>query len=237
MQSIDDVFEEYCGRRKAILQALTNEVDKFFELCDPEKENLCLYGYPDGNWVVDLPAEEVPPEIPEPALGINFARDGMQRRDWLGLVAVHSDSWLIGLAFYKAARLNREQRDELFARINAMPTCYELVSGKVRPQGALNKKRPSSATPANKPPKRQEARHSSDEEEAPPEQPDEADGWEDGEGDPCPSCRRFYRVEEFWIACDYCDVWYCGKCAKMTQAKAERVKSWKCPKCLGMQSS
>jgi hypothetical protein len=24
-----------------------------------------------------LPAEEVPPEIPEPALGINFARDGM----------------------------------------------------------------------------------------------------------------------------------------------------------------
>jgi len=25
-----------------------------------------------------LPAEEVPPELPEPALGINFARDGMQ---------------------------------------------------------------------------------------------------------------------------------------------------------------
>jgi Alfin len=59
---------------------------------------------------VDLPAEEVPPEMPEPALGINFARDGMQRRDWLSLVAVHSDSWLLGLAFYQAARLNREQR-------------------------------------------------------------------------------------------------------------------------------
>lgn len=27
---------------------------------------------------VDLPADEVPPEVPEPALGINFARDGMQ---------------------------------------------------------------------------------------------------------------------------------------------------------------
>ena len=25
-----------------------------------------------------MPAEEVPPELPEPALGINFARDGMQ---------------------------------------------------------------------------------------------------------------------------------------------------------------
>jgi hypothetical protein len=29
---------------------------------------------------VQLPAEEVPPELPEPALGINFARDGMQAR-------------------------------------------------------------------------------------------------------------------------------------------------------------
>jgi len=39
---------------------------------------LCLYGNPDGTWDVQLPAEEVPPELPEPALGINFARDGMQ---------------------------------------------------------------------------------------------------------------------------------------------------------------
>lgn len=53
-------------------------VDKFFKQSDPERENLCLYGHQDGNWEVDLPAEEVPPELPEPALGINFARDGMQ---------------------------------------------------------------------------------------------------------------------------------------------------------------
>ena len=37
-------------------------------------------GDADGRWAVDLPAEEVPPEMPEPALGINFARDGMQRK-------------------------------------------------------------------------------------------------------------------------------------------------------------
>ena len=53
-------------------------VDKFFKESDPERENLCLYGHQDGSWEVDLPAEEVPPELPEPALGINFARDGMQ---------------------------------------------------------------------------------------------------------------------------------------------------------------
>ena len=59
---------------------------------------------------VALPAEEVPTELPEPALGINFARDGMNRRDWLALVAVHSDSWLLSVAFYYAARLNRNDR-------------------------------------------------------------------------------------------------------------------------------
>lgn len=75
-----------------------------------DKENLCLYGHPNETWEVTLPAEEVPPELPEPALGINFARDGMNRRDWLSLVAVHSDSWLLSVAFYLGARLNRNER-------------------------------------------------------------------------------------------------------------------------------
>lgn len=75
-----------------------------------EKENLCLYGHPDESWEVTLPAEEVPPELPEPALGINFARDGMNRKDWLSLVAVHSDCWLLSVAFYLGARLNRNER-------------------------------------------------------------------------------------------------------------------------------
>ena len=148
-------------------------VEEFHRQADPDRENLCLYGTNDGNWVVDLPAEEVPPEVPEPALGINFARDGMQvrpsgqvfehqrartvrlfpeqrfisglpehhlwlvcpalskklpvlqsvkrrgpkltlpclqRRDWLALVAVHSDTWLVSVAFYYGARLHREGR-------------------------------------------------------------------------------------------------------------------------------
>ena len=58
-------------------------------------------------------------------------------------------------------------------------------------------------------------------------------GWEEGDGDPCPQCGRLYRTDEFWIACDFCDTWYCGRCAKMTQAKAEKVKNWKCTGCGG----
>lgn len=79
-----------------------------------EKENLCLYGFPNEVWEVNLPAEEVPPELPEPALGINFARDGMQERDWLALVAVHSDSWLLSVAYYFGARFGFDKTDRYF---------------------------------------------------------------------------------------------------------------------------
>lgn len=118
-------------------------MEDFYAQCDPDKENLCLYGNPDGSWEVQLPAEEVPPELPEPALGINFARDGMQvrecethlslftraategipdsdpphptprrtqRKDWLALVAVHSDAWLMAVAFYYGAKFDGKER-------------------------------------------------------------------------------------------------------------------------------
>lgn len=84
MRTPEDVFSDFAGRRQGILTALTAEVDRFYDLCNPERENLCLYGNPDSSWEVDLPAEEVPPEMPEPALGINFARDGMQVRQVSG---------------------------------------------------------------------------------------------------------------------------------------------------------
>lgn len=80
---------------------------------------MCLYGLPNGSWEVSPPAEEVPPELPEPALGINFARDGMQRRDWLTLVAVHSDSWLISVAFFYGARLNGNDRYQFCSATHA----------------------------------------------------------------------------------------------------------------------
>ena len=124
-----------------------------------------LQGHSDGSWSVALPAEEVPPELPEPCLGmpsrlgsiimpcaassrfrsrvidaggwmapcicnlvvaeanfivltswtahgagINFARDGMVRKDWLALVAVHSDAWLMSVAFYYGAKLDASGR-------------------------------------------------------------------------------------------------------------------------------
>jgi hypothetical protein len=42
--------------------------------------------------------------------GVNFARDGMVRKDWLALVAVHSDAWLMSVAFYYGAKLDANAR-------------------------------------------------------------------------------------------------------------------------------
>lgn len=59
MRTADEIFTDWYNRRKGIVCALTTDSDKLFEACDPNKENLCLYGLPDGNWAVDTPADEV----------------------------------------------------------------------------------------------------------------------------------------------------------------------------------
>lgn len=254
MRSPEEVYQDWQARRQGILRALTSDVDRFYEQCDPARENLCLYGNPDGSWVVDLPAEEVPPEMPEPALGINFARDGMQKRDWLALVAVHSDTWLLSVAFYHGARLNKDGRDRLFELINEKPTCYEIVAGRVA--GAKKRTGPPAGAAAggSKPKLQHQPQHQPQHQQRAPmmaggsgrgaggrpngyedyddAEPDEGEGYRDGEGDPCPNCGRIYRQGDFWIACDFCDTWYDGKCVGMTQQKAERMGKWKCPKCL-----
>lgn len=115
-----------------------------------DKENLCLYGLPNEAWEVNLPVEEVPPELPEPALGINFARDGMAEKDWLSLVAVHSDSWLLAVAFYFGARFGfgkNERYEILFPfymhityrilygrRVLTHPFCYSFTHSKMNGQ-------------------------------------------------------------------------------------------------------
>ena len=100
-----------CGLTREIADQTSENI--FFFFC-AEKENLCLYGLPNETWEVNLPAEEVPPELPEPALGINFARDGMNEKDWLSLVAVHSDSWLLSVAFYFGARFSFDKESRYF---------------------------------------------------------------------------------------------------------------------------
>lgn len=227
--TVEEVFEDYRGRRAGMVKALTSDVEDFYNQCDPEKENLCLYGYPDESWEVNFPAEEVPPELPEPALGINFARDGMGRKDWLSLVAVHSDSWLFAVSFYYCARFNKQDRKRLFTMINELPTIYEVVSGRkpIKEKSAVingANKTKSSTKKQEKHPK-----------QAPTLAKEEDETFEEAEeeqGDTfCGACGAPYTGEEFWIACDICQKWFHGKCVKITAARAEHIKQYKCPSC------
>ncbi|CAI0419474.1 unnamed protein product, partial [Linum tenue] len=229
-RTVEEVFRDFKGRRAGLIKALTNDVEDFYHQCDPEKENLCLYGFPSEQWEVNLPAEEVPPELPEPALGINFARDGMQEKDWLSLVAVHSDAWLLSVAFYFGARFGFDKADRLFNMINEFPTIFEIVSGAVKKQSKVSS---MFTTPAFVKQRDSQVKYSR---MAQPKDDDEGldDDEEDEEehGDTlCGACGENYASDEFWICCDICEKWFHGKCVKITPARAEHIKQYKCPSC------
>lgn len=222
-----------------MIKALTTEVDQFYQLCDPEKENLCLYGLPNETWEVNLPAEEVPPELPEPALGINFARDGMEEKDWLSLVAVHSDSWLLSVAFYFGARFgfDKDARKRLFSMINGLPTIFEVVTGTAKKQTKERTAISSNKSNKSSKPSRQSEIKTS--KMAPPNEDDDSEGGDEGEEEDddehgntlCGACGDNYANDEFWICCDICEVWFHGKCVRITPARAEHIKQYKCPSC------
>ncbi|KAL1833373.1 hypothetical protein DCAR_0103459 [Daucus carota subsp. sativus] len=238
-RTVEEVFGDFKGRRAALIKALTTDVEKFYEECDPEKENLCLYGLPSEKWEVNLPVEEVPPELPEPALGINFARDGMAEKDWLSLVAVHSDTWLLSVAFYFGARFGfvKNERKRLFQMINELPTVFEVVTGKVEqpkdaPRSNGNKSKPNGSASRKSEPYPKAAKMSPPNEEVESDgDEDEAEAGEDEQATTCGSCGDDYAPDEFWICCDVCEKWFHGKCVKITPAKAEHIKQYKCPSC------
>ncbi|XP_075509950.1 PHD finger protein ALFIN-LIKE 5-like [Primulina tabacum] len=241
-RTVEEVFRDFKGRRGGLIKALTTDVEEFYQQCDPEKENLCLYGFPSEQWEVNLPAEEVPPELPEPALGINFARDGMQEKDWLSLVAVHSDAWLLAVAFYFGARFgfDKSDRKRLFNMINELPTVFEVVTGAAKKQ--QKEKSSVSNHSSNKSKSNPKMRASDASEKVLKLQTkDEEEGLDDEEEDEhgdtlCGACGENYASDEFWICCDLCEKWFHGKCVKITPARAEHIKQYKCPSCSNKRS-
>ncbi|OIW03762.1 hypothetical protein TanjilG_30038 [Lupinus angustifolius] len=237
-RSVEEIFEDFRGRRAAIIKALTTDVVDFYSQCDPEKENLCLYGLPNEQWEVNLPVEEVPPELPEPVLGINFARDGMQEKDWLSLVAVHSDSWLLALAFYFGARFGFDKTDRrrLFNMMNDLPTIFEVVTGtakkQVKEKSSVSNNSGSKSKSSSKV-RAPEAQGRQSKPLQPKDEDEEVDEQEEEEhGDTlCGACGENDGIDEFWICCDICERWFHGKCVKITPARADHIKHYKCPSC------
>ncbi|CAN4086987.1 unnamed protein product [Withania somnifera] len=175
-----DVFKDFKGRHAGLIKALTTDVEEFFKQCDPEKENLCLYGLPNEQWAVNLPAEDLPSDLPEPVVGINFARDGMQQKDWLSFVAYHSDAWLLAVAVYAGARFGfgKADRKRLFDMISDLPTVHEVVTGIAKTQqkekSTVSNQRKNNSKPNASKQKYEEEDDDDDEEEE--EEEEEGDG-------------------------------------------------------------
>ncbi|KAK8638824.1 hypothetical protein V6N13_137233 [Hibiscus sabdariffa] len=194
-RTVEEVFWDFKGRRAGMIKALTTE-----------KENLCLYGFPSEQWELDLPAEKLPPELPEPTVGINFARDGMLEKDWLSMVAVHSDMWLLSVAFCFGARLLFDKADSLIYLQTALAVNLILRYLQV----AITTD-PKYSKPV--PPKGDD---------------DDDDDREDEElGDAlCGACGENNGADEFWILCFH------GKGVNITPARAEHIKQqYKCSSC------
>ncbi|XP_047330115.1 PHD finger protein ALFIN-LIKE 3-like [Impatiens glandulifera] len=199
--TVEEIFQDYSVRYGAVHRALTTDFEEFFNLCDPENEYMCLYGDSDGSWRVSNATDEVPTDLPEPTLGLLVGRDLMKRQDWLSLIALHTDCWLIALAFRFALHFDYKERNRLFNLINEMPTLHNLISLKKQDDNV------------------------------------DKDDDDDNKDDICGSCGEKYNGGEFWIACDMCEVWYHGNCVKVTQAKADKIKKFKCPACVGIERS
>lgn len=47
----------------------------------------------------------------------------------------------------------------------------------------------------------------------------------------CGACGEYTASDDFWICCDLCQRWFHGTCVKITPARAEHIKQYKCPSC------
>jgi len=123
--------------------------------------------------------------------------------------------------------------------INNLPTIFEVVTGAAKKQ--TKEKGPNSTSKSNKPsskmPSRPESHSKSTKVAAPPKDDDDDESGEEYEEEEerdntlCGSCGTNDGKDEFWICCDSCERWYHGKCVKITPARAEHIKHYKCPDC------
>ncbi|KAG9147919.1 hypothetical protein Leryth_003513 [Lithospermum erythrorhizon] len=142
----------------------------------------------------------------------------MSRRDWLSLVAVHSDCWLVSVAFYLGARLNRNERHRkrLFSMMNDAPTVFEVVTER---KPVKDKPSADSGNKSRAGTKVQICscllwQRSNDGQSKTNHKLADA-SYEEEDDDHsetlCGSCGGSYSGDEFWIGCDVCEKWYHGK--------------------------
>ncbi|KAF3781178.1 PHD finger protein ALFIN-LIKE 3 [Nymphaea thermarum] len=118
--------------------------------------------------------------------------------------------------------------------INDLPTIFEVVTGAAKnpvkekssaTNHGSNKSKSNTKRPSESQAKYPKAQHKEDDVGL-----EEEDEEEHGET-LCGACGESYASDEFWICCDICERWFHGKCVKITPARAEHIKQYKCPSC------
>ncbi|CDY17593.1 BnaA06g34120D [Brassica napus] len=110
--------------------------------------------------------------------------------------------------------------------INDLPTIFEVVTG-----NAKQSKDHSGTNNNNSKSKPSGLKVSKMMSSPPPKEEDESEDEEEEQGAVCGACGDNYGTDEFWICCDACEKWFHGRCVKITPAKAEHIKHYKCPSC------
>lgn len=134
--------------------------------------------------------------------------------------------------------------------INDLPTIFDVVSGKSKTKAPSNnnhsnsKSKSSNKMQKTSEPRAKQPKPQPKEEDREDEAPDAGQdggaiaGGGDEHGETlCGACGDNYGTDEFWIGCDMCERWFHGKCVKITPAKAEHIKQYKCPSCTGTNGS
>ncbi|KAL2454252.1 PHD finger protein ALFIN-LIKE 6 [Abeliophyllum distichum] len=228
-RTVEDVFfNEVKIRRAGLIKAVTTDVDRFYQECDSKKKKLCLFGHPNGTWEVKPPTEMVPSNLPEPILGINFARDRMQEKEWLLQVAVSCDVWLLSIAFYYAAAygFGKSERNRLFQMINHLPTIAEVVrrsnkqAKEVADATAHDNSSENISSGITMASNKEELTRSEEEVES-----------DEPLATPCGVCGDIYVNDGFWFFCLECESWFHGTCVKIKPSRAPHNKHYKCPTC------
>lgn len=119
--------------------------------------------------------------------------------------------------------------------VNELPTVFDVVTGKkpVKDKPAVNNNSGNKVKSATKVQQVTQAKPAKPTPPPPKEEEDPLDDEDEEEhGDTfCGSCGGPYTADEFWIGCDICEKWFHGKCVKITPARAEHIKQYKCPSC------
>ncbi|KAL9688995.1 hypothetical protein QQ045_033424 [Rhodiola kirilowii] len=201
-----------------------------------EKDNLCLYGFPDETWSVSVPVQDIPPEIPEPMLDIRSLRYGMPTNQWLRYVAVRCDSWLHYVAFHTATRhgLGKSDWTRLFSMINDLRSMYDTLLqsfvkqikdkssssdyGSDTSESLSGSETGSESYMLAKLSKLAEVEKVSEDEWA-------------NDDTICGICKKNHSEDQFWICCQMCEKWLHGMCVKITKAEFTEIKEYKCPSC------